>query len=67
MVDNFSILLSHILLALAFWFLTMRDDLDREDPPMPDPEPETFAKKRNKIGGVAAITPQSQEEGHPHA
>jgi hypothetical protein len=44
MIDNFSILLSHILLALAFWLLTMRDDLDREDPPAPDAEPEGFGK-----------------------
>jgi hypothetical protein len=42
MIDNLSILLSHVLIALAFWFLTKRDDLDREDPPAPDAEPEGF-------------------------
>jgi hypothetical protein len=44
MIDNFSILLSHVLIALAFWFLSSRDDLDHEDPPAPDAEPEGFAK-----------------------
>jgi hypothetical protein len=42
MIDNLSILLSHVLIALAFWFLTLRDDVDREDPPAPDAEPEGF-------------------------
>jgi hypothetical protein len=46
MVDNFSILLSHILIALAFWLLTMRDDLDQEPPPLPDEEPEGFLKRK---------------------
>ncbi len=48
MIDNFSILLSHALLALALWFLSQRPDLDNEDPPVPDAEPEGFAKKRRK-------------------
>ena len=43
MIDNFSILLSHVLIAVAFWFLSRRDDLDREDAPAPDAEPEGFA------------------------
>lgn len=42
MIDNLSILLSHVLIAIAFWYLTMRDDLDQEDPPAPDAEPEGF-------------------------
>jgi hypothetical protein len=46
MVDNFSILLSHVLLALAFWLLSMRDDLDREPPPLPDETPEGFLKRK---------------------
>jgi hypothetical protein len=48
MIDNFSILLSHILIALAFWFFSQRDDLDREDPPAPDAEPEGFANVMRK-------------------
>lgn len=28
MVDNFSHLLAHLLLMVAFWRLTQRDDLD---------------------------------------
>ncbi len=43
MIDNFSILLSHVLILLAFWFLSQRDDLDVEEPPAPDAEPEGFA------------------------
>ncbi len=42
MIDNFSILLSHALIALMFWLLTQRDDLDNEAPPAPDAEPEGF-------------------------
>jgi hypothetical protein len=45
MIDNFSILLSHALLLIAFWYLTLRDDLDHEDPPIPDTDPVGFAKK----------------------
>jgi hypothetical protein len=46
MIDNFSILLSHALLALAFWILASRPELDSEEPPPPDAEPEGFAVKR---------------------
>jgi len=46
MIDNFSILLSHALLALAFWLLLNRPELDVEEPPVPDAEPEGFALKR---------------------
>jgi hypothetical protein len=48
MIDNFSILLSHALIMLAFWFLSQRDDLDVEEPPAPDAEPEGFAKSIRK-------------------
>lgn len=48
MIDNFSIVLSHGLLLLAFWLLTRRDDLDREPPPQPDAEPQGFAASRRK-------------------
>jgi len=50
MIDNFSILLSHGLLAIAFWFLLQRDDLDKEAPPIPDKEPEGFGHTRLKPG-----------------
>ena len=50
MIDNFSILLSHGLIALAFWYLLQRDDLDAEDPPIPDAEPEGFGNARLKPG-----------------
>jgi hypothetical protein len=44
MIDNFSILLSHVLIMLAFWFLSQREDLDVEEPPAPDAEPVGFAR-----------------------
>jgi len=50
MIDNFSILLSHGLLAIAFWYLLQRDDLDQEAPPTPDKEPEGFGYSRLKPG-----------------
>lgn len=50
MIDNFSILLSHGLLAIAFWYLLQRDDLDAEKPPVPDKEPEGFSHTRLKPG-----------------
>ena len=46
MIDNFSILLSHALLGFALWHLTSRRDLDFEEPPVPDVEPEGFAGQR---------------------
>lgn len=33
MVDNFSIGLTHVLMAIALWRLLYRDDLDREVSP----------------------------------
>ncbi len=45
MIDNFSILLSHGWLLLAFWLLLQRTDLNNEPPPAPDPEPKGFSKR----------------------
>jgi hypothetical protein len=45
-IDNFSILLSHALLAYAFWQLINKPELDLEEPPTPDLEPEGFAHQR---------------------
>lgn len=50
MIDNFSIMLSHGLLLLAFWLLTRRDDLDREPPPETDATPQGFAPARRRAG-----------------
>lgn len=33
MIDNFSLALTHGLMALAAWYLLRRDDLDRETSP----------------------------------
>jgi hypothetical protein len=60
MIDNLSILLSHVLLALAFWFLSSRDDLNHEDPPAPDAEPEGF-------GHAARKRTQAKPKGAPDA
>ena len=55
MIDNFAILLTHGLLLLAFWRLVQRPDLDREDSPERDREPEGFAArpKRPESAGDA--------------
>ncbi|MFN3450976.1 MAG: hypothetical protein ACK4ZE_02360 [Sphingorhabdus sp.] len=45
MIDNFSILLSHALLAVAIWILMNRADLDVEDLPAPDKEPTGFGRQ----------------------
>ena len=51
MIDNFSILLSHALLAFALWQLMNRPDLDVEEPPVPDTEPEGFGRQRRPQPG----------------
>lgn len=48
MIDNFSIALTHGLLLIAVWRLIHRADLDVEEPPEPDTEPEGFHSKRGK-------------------
>ncbi|GAA0486752.1 hypothetical protein GCM10009096_31950 [Parasphingorhabdus litoris] len=48
MIDNFSIALTHGLLLIAVWRLIHRPDLDHEDPPEPDAEPEGFHARRNQ-------------------
>lgn len=53
MVDNFSIALSHLLIALAAWRLIFRPDLDGEAPPEPDPEPGGFAETIRPFRGQA--------------
>tara|TARA_R110000824_G_scaffold279485_1_gene467687 strand:- start:213 stop:389 length:177 start_codon:yes stop_codon:yes gene_type:complete len=50
MVDNFSIALTHGLLLIAAWRLMHRDDLDVEEPPEPDPEPDGFSKQSHPAG-----------------
>ncbi len=62
MIDNFSILLSHALLAWALWVLVNRPELDDEAPPTPDTEPEGFAVKR-----PSASHPSSQQTATPDA
>ena len=43
MIDNFSIALTHGLLLLAAWRLIHRDDLDVEDPPERNKDPDGFS------------------------
>lgn len=45
MIDNFSLALTHGLMLLAAWRLIFRADLDREDAPKPDPEPQGWRKR----------------------
>jgi hypothetical protein len=59
MIDNFSILLSHALLAFALWHLMNRPDLDVEEPPVPDTEPEGFARQRRPQAGRKQAAPDA--------
>ncbi len=62
MIDNLSILLSHVLIALAFWYLTLRDDVNDEAPPAPDREPEGFghvARNRKRPTAPAKDAPDA--------
>jgi hypothetical protein len=58
-IDNFSILLSHALLAFALWHLMNRPDLDVEEPPVPDIEPEGFARLRRPQLGKKQTAPDA--------
>ena len=46
MIDNFALVVTHAVLALALWRLVQRDELDVDPPaadqasPAPQPEPE---------------------------
>lgn len=44
MIDNFSLALSHGLMLLAAWRLFNMRTLDEEPPPLPDPEPQGWAR-----------------------
>lgn len=59
MIDNFSILLSHALFAFALWHLMNRPDLDVEEPPVPDPEPEGFGRQRRPQTGKTKAAPDA--------
>ena len=45
MIDNFSLLISHGLLALLCWRLLARPDLDKEVPPSPSAGPHPDARR----------------------
>ncbi|WP_309621798.1 hypothetical protein [Novosphingobium sp.] len=47
MIDNFSLVVTHALLALALWRLVQRSDLDTDPPPAepPPPPPEPAPRK----------------------
>lgn len=44
MIDNFSLALTHGLMLLVAWRLVLRADLDREEPPKPDPQAQGWRK-----------------------
>ena len=50
MIDNFSIALTHGLLLLAAWRLIHRDDLDVEEPPERNKDPDGFLKRPSSSG-----------------
>ncbi|PXW69516.1 hypothetical protein C7451_11635 [Blastomonas natatoria] len=50
MVDNFSIAISHLLIALAAWRLVWRADLDKEAPPEKDKLGSGFFQPRRRPG-----------------
>jgi hypothetical protein len=58
-IDNLSILLSHALLAFAIWHLMNRSDLDVEEPPVPETDPEGFGRQRRPRAGKAKATPDA--------
>lgn len=45
MIDKFTILVPHVLMAIAIWRLLSRSDLDH-DPNFPDPERVQPARRR---------------------
>lgn len=59
MIDNFSILLSHALLAFALWRLTNRADLDFEEAPIADTAPEGFVQHRRPKTGKTQAMPDA--------
>ncbi len=59
MIDNLSILLSHALLAFALWQLMNRPELDLEDPPIPDVEPEGFGRQRISANREKQVPPDA--------
>jgi hypothetical protein len=50
MIDNFSIALTHGLLLLAAWRLIHRDDLDIEEPPERNKDPDGFLQRPSSSG-----------------
>ncbi|WP_338467555.1 hypothetical protein RXV95_03060 [Novosphingobium sp. ZN18A2] len=47
MIDKFTILVPHLLMAIAIWRLLQRDDLDH-DPNFPDQAPVRPARPRRR-------------------
>ncbi len=69
MIDNFSILLSHVLIAIMFYLLLERDDLDFEEPHKPDPDNEKFSarptasiKKHKNMNSQVADNPMGRKK-----
>jgi hypothetical protein len=59
MIDNFSILLSHVLLAIALWRLMNRPDLDHEDPPVQDEKPTGFGQRNRPVSNIRKAVPDA--------
>ena len=58
MIDNFTLVLIHGLLALAVWRLLQTGALDRDSAdqaPLPEPTPDTSARQPHQLHGGAAV------------
>lgn len=58
MIDNFSLLISHGLLALLFWRLLTRPDLDKESPASPPAAPAPATRSGKPAARGAAERPE---------
>lgn len=62
MIDIFTVVVPHVLMAIAVWRLLTRDDLDH-DPILPDTRQIAARRKRGHGHGHG----QAPEEGRPGA
>ena len=55
MIDIFTVVVPHVLMAIAIWRLIHRDDI-AHDPILSGPEPEAASVKRGFHGGQKTAT-----------
>lgn len=49
MIDNFALVVTHAVLALALWRLVRRDDLDRDPPVAEQPPGEPLPPRKGHL------------------